>query len=261
MDPDFLFDPEFNPIDQTSFVSPVDTREFTSSHISQLYDSEQLTQDEYMILDFLGINTIEKSGSLLISFQGLKRLTELHQARVTKALNRLMVKGFLEKIDASYRLTETGLSLFTKLVAQFRDTNSQLNSGKHYTVTNGLIQGPPLSPFQIKRISDGLVGKWFGKYRFITKVDFENAFEICWISTNTSITATLKIGPGNSLILAVSAPLQTMAQQEIHLLTEHLSQILEENVDAPVVFNSYRIYEDDGKYTKEVDDGRIQFAG
>ena len=78
-------------------INTLDQNEFDSKSISSLYRDEQLTQDEYLILDFIGVNDLLRDGTLSISFQAMKRIISLHQARLTKAINRLIAKNLLIK--------------------------------------------------------------------------------------------------------------------------------------------------------------------
>ncbi|MDH5401389.1 MAG: hypothetical protein OEY49_02765, partial [Candidatus Heimdallarchaeota archaeon] len=76
---------EFDPFIQPNLIQPLETRDISSSLISDLYREEQLTQDEYIVLDFIGTIKEKKSGDVIMSFQGIKRLVSLHQAKLTKA--------------------------------------------------------------------------------------------------------------------------------------------------------------------------------
>ena len=86
-----------DPLKYSQLIKPLDTRNLSSQDIQKLYIDESLTDLEYVILDYIG-NTVDlKLGEVEISFQGLKRLTNIHQAKLTKAINRLVEKDMLKK--------------------------------------------------------------------------------------------------------------------------------------------------------------------
>ena len=250
-----------DPIYDVNLVKPIDQNQFTSNWVSNLYIEEQLTQDEYVLLDFLGVNQLARAGEVIISFQGLKREISIHQARLTKAINRLIEKNLLQKTDIGYALTRDGSRLFEKLFSQYGRTWSSVGEKLYVNVATGTIQGPKLTSSQISQIERTFAGKWFGKYRFLSKIDYDGFYEICWMSTNGSIYATLRVGPNNSLKLSLSASIQSIAQSEIQLLKDYIEPIIEQSIDAPVVFTNYTLYENKNKTRTEVEDALYYYAG
>ncbi|MHA2252653.1 MAG: hypothetical protein ACXAD7_19980 [Candidatus Kariarchaeaceae archaeon] len=250
----------FDAFKETNLVQPLDVKSFSTFWINNLYRDEQLTQDEYLVLDFIGVNGLAKSGFVIMSFQGMKRLISLHQARLTKAINRLSKKDLLQKLPEGYALTDKGVTVFDRLFKQFDRIPIDTSNNIYSYVSEGSAQGPTLSSYQYQAIADNLVGRWFGKFRFTTKIDYSNSFEICWISTNGSISASLVVGPNNNLRLSLSAPILSMAQKELHLLIDHVSQTLETVIDAPIVFTSHAMYENRKKITSEIEDASIHYA-
>lgn len=251
----------YDPIRQTNLIQPIDTNQFSSNWINYLYREEQLTQDEYQVLDYIGTTMKLKDGSVIMSFQGLKRLISIHQARLTKAINRLIRKEMLQKIDGGYTLTEKGIEVFSRLYGEYRKNENILPQKLYSHVAEGIVQGPELSNKQYNAIEEGLNGRWFGNFRFTSKVDFENSFELCWISTNGSTSASLIVGPRNNIRLAVSAPIYSESQSELQLLINHISQSLESAIDAPVIINNHSVYENDRKISQKIDDAQIPYAG
>ncbi|MHA2404593.1 MAG: hypothetical protein ACXADH_16455 [Candidatus Kariarchaeaceae archaeon] len=226
----------FDSTDGSHLIQPLNVGEFTTNSINTLYRDEQLTQDEYLILDFIGVNGLVNSGFVIMSFQGIKRLISLHQARVTKALSRLINKDLIQKMSEGYALTESGSLLFNRLFKQFERSPQPKSEDMHTLFSDGYIQGPLLTKEQYQEVSEGLVGRWFGKFRFTSKIDYSQSFDICWISTDGSISAMLRIGPDNKLQLSMSGPSKMITSKEKHMLVEHVSQILEAIIDAPVLF-------------------------
>ncbi len=251
----------FDSIREISLIQALDAKDLSSLQINDLYRFEQLTRDEYLVLDLIGVNTLVKSGMVIMSFQGMKRLTSLHQARLTKAINRLIAKNLLQKMSAGYALTETGTDLYIRLFKQLNRKSPELPNNLYYYVSMGQIQGPILAKNQYEAINENLVGRWFGNFRFTTKIDYNESFELFWISTNGSKTASLIIDFNNRLRLLLSAPIQSMAQKEFQLLIDHLSQILESIIDAPVIFNSHSIYEIRKNFLYEIENSSLPYAG
>ncbi|OLS24454.1 MAG: hypothetical protein HeimC2_22600 [Candidatus Heimdallarchaeota archaeon LC_2] len=257
---DFSFEFENENYYSNQLINTLDLDEFDSKLISSLYREEQLTQDEYLILDFIGVNDLLRDGTLSISFQAMKRIISLHQARLTKAVNRLIAKDLLIKEKFGYTLTDEGITLFQRLHIQFQKFALKQPNDLFTHIAEGNVQGPSLQEFQYQEIENALIGKWFGKFRYTSKILNNNSLEIGWISTDGTLFASLKIGPGNELKINLSTYDLTIAQTEIQYLISHLSQILEASIDAPVVFNHFSIF-DKNNQKIETDFAKIKFAG
>ncbi|MHA2030395.1 MAG: hypothetical protein ACW99A_09370 [Candidatus Kariarchaeaceae archaeon] len=241
-------------------INTIDQNQFDSNLISSLYREEQLTQDEYIILDFIGVNDFLRDGTITISFQAMKRITDLHQARLTKAINRLISKDLLKKEKFGYTLTEEGYNLFKRLHQQYNKYILKQSRDLHIHVAEGKIQGPPIYDFHTTTIEKALVGKWFGKYRYTSKIQNKKSLEIGWISTDTTINASLKVGPQNQLKVTISCSEMSLVNEEMQLLLNHLSEVLESAIDAPVIFNQFSIF-DNNNQRIEIDSAKINFAG
>lgn len=261
MNPNIAPYSNYDPLPEFSLIQPLSSKEFTTYWITSLYREEQLTSDEYIVLDFIGLNGLIKSGIVIVSFQGMKRLTSLHQAKLTKAINRLVVKDLLQKLSDGYALTDKGYALFNRLFKEFNRAPQAIIKKLYSNVSSGQIQGPTISESQQNEISNAFVGRWFGKYRFISKIQYRDSFEIFWISTDGSISTSLLVGSENELRLSLSAPIQENAQKELQLLIDHVSHTLETVIDAPVIFNSHSIYLNNKAITQEIEDISIHFAG
>ena len=182
------------------------------------------------------------------------------QARLTKAINRLIAKDLLIKEKFGYTLTDEGLTLFQRLRSQFQKFALKQSNEIFTHIVEGNVQGPSLQEFQLQEIKNALMGKWFGKFRYTSKIQNNNSLEIGWISTDGTMFASLKIGPGNELKINLSTYELTVAQTEIQYLISHLSQVLEASIDAPVVFNRFSIF-DKNNQRIEIDFAKINFAG
>ncbi len=257
---DFSFELGTENFYSNQLINTLDQNEFDSTLISSLYRNEQLTQDEYLILDFIGVNDLLRDGTLSISFQAMKRIISLHQARLTKAINRLIAKNLLIKEKFGYTLTADGLALFQKLHVQFQKFALKQSNEIFTHIAEGNVQGPQLQNVQYREIENALIGKWFGKFRYTSKIQNSDSLEIGWVSTDGALFASLKIGPNNDLKITLSTYELTVAQNEVQYLISHLSQVLEASIDAPVVFNHFSIF-DKNNQRIEIDFAKINFAG
>ena len=83
----------------------------TSRHIdaspsdSISYDSDEsnLTPRDTGVLQ-----TVMEEGLTVFTFDGLKRLTGLHQEKLSRIIDRLKEEGLLEKVAEGYRVTARG---------------------------------------------------------------------------------------------------------------------------------------------------------
>src|ERR1700747_1560907 len=69
------------------------------------YDSEEsnLTPRDTGVLQ-----TVMEEGLTVFTFDGLKRLTGLHQEKLSRIIDRLEEEGLLEKVAEGYRITARG---------------------------------------------------------------------------------------------------------------------------------------------------------
>lgn len=257
---DITLDFGYDNIVSNQLINTFDQNMFDGRIVADLYRNEQLTQDEYLVLDFIGVNDLLREGTLSISFQAMKRITLLHQARLTKAINRLMSKDLLIKEKFGYALTEEGYLLFRKLHLQYNQLVLKQATKLYIHVAEGNIQGPIINDLANSTIEKAMVGKWFGMYRYTSKIKNQNSLEIGWISTDSSVNASLKVGPENKLKVTISSSEISIVNEEMQLLLNHLSEVLESAIDAPVIFNHFSIY-DSNNQRIEIDSANINFAG
>ena len=230
-----------------SHVQPLPDRELNSSTIITLYQKSQITQEEYILLDYLGILNFYREGEIVISFQGLKRRIELHQARLTKALKRLMEKDFLIKVEGGYVLTEEGINLANKLMKKF-GWQSTLEREIHSHVAKGKISGTKLDRNQRKKTAELMSGKWFGDFRFVVKAMMDNGdYEIEWISTSGSIGAKLVLTTDNSVLIIISSSKLIQSEFQLQLMMERISSLIENQFDSSIAFYSWDVYENGSK--------------
>ena len=243
---------EFDPIASTTVIMPLDSSSFDTTLIKQLYNDEQLTSEEYVILDFFGavnhMKKITKGNEVIISFQGLKRKVDIHQARLTKALNRLVEKDLLKKNPEGYSLTERGVLLSTKLMDRFERTANFLPT-IHTHMVSGRIQISQMTRDRILEISDEFVGKWFGDFRFVSKTDYGEMIELEWLSNNGAITAKLVFGPANKLKISTSSVKYSNSEMELQILVDRIVNTLEKKFDLWVTLESQEIYENRTRLT------------
>ncbi|MDH5404033.1 MAG: hypothetical protein OEY49_16160, partial [Candidatus Heimdallarchaeota archaeon] len=175
--------------------------------------------------------------------------------------NRLCSKDMLVKVEGGYTLTSMGDEVFHRLTHLFGRPSKSFQKELYSFVTKGSVQGPILTYDQLEQISNGLIGKWFDKYRFTTKISKENSFEFNWLSTNGSISVTLQVGPRNELTISTSASIYSVVQNESQLLINSISQMLESLIDAPIIFLSHQIFQNTHKISQEAEYAKFNFAG
>src|SRR5205809_8099937 len=54
------------------------------------------------------LQTVLEEGLTVFTFDGLKRLTGLHQEILSRIIDRLEEEGLLEKVDEAYKITASG---------------------------------------------------------------------------------------------------------------------------------------------------------
>jgi hypothetical protein len=77
---------------------------------------------------------------------------------------------------------------------------------------------------------------------------------------NGGISATLIIGPENDFTLTTSASIYDEATSELQLLMNHLSNSIEEIIDAPLIYESYNVYENRKELKIELDNAILAYA-
>lgn len=244
MNMDLRLSKSFNPVRQTSLISPVRLQDIPAQKIHQLYVEDQLTEYEFQILEFIGMTNVIKGGSSLMSFQGMKRLLDIHQAKLTKALNRLHQKELLEKEKAGYKLSDEGAELFNKLYEKLNLVDNRIPDVLYTHVIRGRIDGFYSNHSEMRKIiSEGLLGRWFGQYRFTAKIEYEGMVEICWISTEDKTSISFLLGPDNEISIAHSSTRYMDVETELQILSDRISNAVEDIIDIPIEINSYQIYE------------------
>ncbi len=233
---------QINPINSVTLINPISDRWINSQQIKTLYEEDQLTQEEYILLDYLGAIDEMKDGEFTISFQGLKRKIDLHQARLTKALKRLSEKDLITKTNNGYSLTSSGGMLAHELMKKF-GRQSTLESEIHSYIARGNIKGFPMTTSDREKVANAISGKWFGEFRFIAKSDTDDGvFEIEWISTNGSVGAKLIIGPENDLTVIISSAKIINSEIDLQLMMERISVIIENVLDSSIQFEERETY-------------------
>ncbi len=241
---DIRLSKSINPVKQTSLIKPLGMREISAIDLQSLYSEDQLTEYEFIILEYIGMTNVLKGGSSLMSFQGLKRLLSIHQAKLTKALNRLTQKDLLDKEKTGYKLSDKGALLFSKLYKKFNFVDNRVPETLYSHVAVGKIDGFYSDDVEMRRIiGDGLVGRWFGHYRFTAKVELQGRLEINWISTDGKTSISLLIGPKNDVTISYSATSYYDVENELEILINRISAAVEELIDLPIEISMLRIYE------------------
>lgn len=108
-----------------------------------------LSDHDRHVLDLLG-----REGAIEVSFQGLRRLLDIHQESLTRALRRLQEEGLVSGTAEGYRLSSQGVSL----ARAGRDPIESPPIPVLRTVLPGEHEG--------RRATEALRQRWFGPLRW-----------------------------------------------------------------------------------------------
>src|SRR5690348_11531875 len=154
------------------------------------------------------LQAVMEEGLTIFTFDGLKRLTGLHQEKLSRIIDRLEEEGLLEKVAEGYRITARG----------------------NETIPRPL--GMPVQPIPIvqsllprdvdlQQIVSGLKGRWFGGLRWLGYTQTDEATVLKWIAeedgiqidarfTDSYLSIDAKVGEGREISQAVKAAHQLL---------------------------------------------------
>ncbi len=218
-----------------SFTSFQDLTHFSLEPFNEIllinsnFQEEGLTIEEVKVLLIMtqsapGINSVKTT----YSFQGLRRACNLHQARLTKALNRLITKRAIIKTPHGYELTDLGVELANKFRQEIL-SNKDVEEKDHKYVaflktklTNGNIDKTKLP-----EIYERLLGKWFANLRFYSVSYNENFLQFNWVGDiPPTVTATLSILPPNKITGYIVAKNEEQLESTVNVFVQRISQEL-----------------------------------
>ena len=149
----------------------------TSRHIdaypsdSVSYDPEEsnLTPRDTGVLQ-----TVMEEGLTVFTFDGLKRLTGLHQEKLSRIIDRLEEEGLLEKVADGYRITARGSETIPRpLVSAMQPIP--------------IVQSLLPRDVDLQQIISGLKGRWFGGLRWLGYTESEEGTVLKWIAEEDGV--------------------------------------------------------------------------
>jgi len=183
----------------------------TSRHIdaspsdSISYDSDEsnLTTRDTGVLQ-----TVLEEGLTVFTFDGLKRLTGLHQEKLSRIIDRLEEEGLLEKVEEGYRITARGNQTIPR----------PLSSGLQPIP---IVQSLLPRDVDLQQIISGLKGRWFGGLRWLGYTQNEEGTVLKWIAeedgvqidarfTDSYLSIDAKVAEGREVSQAVKAAHQLL---------------------------------------------------
>ena len=177
----------------------------TSRPDSISYDSDEsnLTPRDTGVLQ-----TVMEEGLTVFTFDGLKRLTGLHQEKLSRIIDRLEEEGLLEKVDEGYRITPRGNETIP------RPLGSRLQPIP-------IVQSLLPRDVDLQQIISGLKGRWFGGLRWLGYTQNEEGTVLKWIAeedgvqidarfTDSYLSIDAKVAEGREVSQAVKAAHQLL---------------------------------------------------
>ncbi|MHA1797590.1 MAG: hypothetical protein ACTSVY_03990, partial [Candidatus Helarchaeota archaeon] len=116
---------------------------------------------EKEIISLLVSETIKNNSSSILSFQGIKRKLNTHQQIISRSLKRLEKKGFLNKLNNEYFLSEKAFYYFQNQISQSDKSLDEFNPEKIGIKT---IFGTNITN---EEFLNSLKGTWFLDFRYI----------------------------------------------------------------------------------------------
>ena len=154
------------------------------------------------------LQTIMEEGLTVFTFDGLKRLTGLHQEKLSRIIDRLEEGGLLEKVDEGYRITARG----NETVPRPLSTSLQ---------PIPIVQSLLPRDVDLQQIISGLKGRWFGGLRWLGYSQDNDATILKWIAeedgiqiearfADTYLSIDAKVAEGREVSQAVKAAHQLL---------------------------------------------------
>jgi hypothetical protein len=174
-----------------------------SDSISYDPDESNLTPRDTGVLQ-----AVLEEGLTVFTFDGLKRLTGLHQEKLSRIIDRLEEEGLLEKVEEGYRITARGNQTMVR----------PLSSGLQPVP---IVQSLLPRDVDLHQIISGLKGRWFGGLRWLGYTQNDEGTTLKWIAeedgvqidarfTDSYLSIDAKVAEGREVSQAVKAAHQLL---------------------------------------------------
>ena len=183
----------------------------TSRHIdaspsdSISYDSDESTLTPR---DTGVLQTVMEEGLTVFTFDGLKRLTGLHQEKLSRIIDRLEEEGLLEKVAEGYRITARGNERIPRPLG---------SAMQPIPIVQSLLP----RDVDLQQLISGLKGRWFGGLRWLGYTQNDEGTVLKWIAeedgvqidarfTDSYLSIDAKVAEGREVSQAVKAAHQLL---------------------------------------------------
>ena len=158
------------------------------------------------------LQTVMEEGLTVFTFDGLKRLTGLHQEKLSRIIDRLEEEGLLEKVDEGYRITARG----NETIPRPLSTTLQ---------PIPIVQSLLPRDVDLQQIISGLKGRWFGGLRWLGYSQDNDATILKWIAEEDGIQIEARFADSYLSIDAKVAQGKEVSQavKAAHQLLGHVS--------------------------------------
>src|SRR5207245_9208673 len=120
------------------------------------------------------LQTVMDEYLTVFTFDGLRRLTGLHQEKLTRINDRLEEEGLLEKVDEGYRITRRGNETIPRPLG---------SSLQPIPIVQSLLP----RDVDLQQIISGLKGRWFGGLRWLGYTQNEEGTVLKWIAEEDGV--------------------------------------------------------------------------
>ena len=154
------------------------------------------------------LQTVMEEGLTVFTFDGLKRLTGLHQEKLSRIIDRLEEEGLLEKVAEGYQITSRGNETIPRPLGV---------SVQPIPIVQSLLP----RDVDLQQIISGLKGRWFGGLRWLGYTQSDEATVLKWIAeedgvqidarfTDNYLSIDAKVAEGREVSQAVKAAHQLL---------------------------------------------------
>ncbi len=158
------------------------------------------------------LQMVMEEGLTVFSFDGLKRLTGLHQEKLSRIIDRLEEEGLLEKVDEGYRITARGNETIPRPLS---------TALQPIPIVQSLLP----RDVDLQQIISGLKGRWFGGLRWLGYSQDNDATILKWIAEEDGIQIDARFADSYLSIDAKVAEGREVSQavKAAHQLLGHVS--------------------------------------
>jgi hypothetical protein len=154
------------------------------------------------------LQTVVEEGLTVFTFDGLKRLTGLHQEKLSRIIDRLEEEGLLQKVAEGYRITARGNETTPRTIGM---------AIQPIPIVQSLLP----RDVDLQQIISGLKGRWFGGLRWLGYTQNDEGTVLKWIAeedgiqidarfTDSYLSIDAKVAEGREVSQAVKAAHQLL---------------------------------------------------